>query len=128
MKNKKNDLIFMANAITNSRYKLGVNETKIVLNFINLIDKNDSDFWTYTIPVKSFNIEHKKIKAAARTLMNKPAIEIPREYNPKLPADKQEWFYAHWFADIEYKNGCIEASISPKLKPYFLALKDQFVA
>jgi len=124
----KNDLIFMANAITNSRYKLGVNETKIVLNFINLLNRDDSDFWTYTIPAKSFNIEHKKLKKAAKTLMSKPAIEIPKEYNPNLPPDEQEWLFAHWFADIEYKNNCIEASFSPKLKPYFLALKDSFVA
>jgi len=124
----KKDLIFQSDNIICGRYKLGVNEMKIVLNFINLIEREDSDFWTYTIPAKNFNIEHKKLKASARALMNKPALEIPKEYNPKLPKDKQEWLFAHWFADIEYKDGCIEASFSPKLKPYFLKLKENFTA
>jgi plasmid replication initiation protein len=124
----KQNLIFQSDSIICGRYKLGVNEMKIVLNFINLIEKEDSDFWTYSIPAKSFNIEHKKLKYSAKALMNKPALEIEKEYNPNLAKDKQEWLFAHWFSDIEYKNGCIEASFSPKLKPYFLALKTNFTA
>ncbi len=127
-KQKTNDLIFQANNIICGRYKLGTNEMKIVLNFINLIEQKDSDFWTYTIPFKTFNMEYSVLKKAARKLMNKPAIEIPKENNPNLPKDEQSFLFAHWFADIEYKKGFIEASFSPKLKPYFLALKDNFTA
>jgi len=121
---KNNDLILMANAIIGSRFKLGVNEIKILLHFINYIDEENSDFWTYTIPAKNFNIDYKKLKASAKALMSKPALEIPREYNPNLPPNEQEWLFVHWFADIEYKRGYIEASFSPKLKPYLLALKE----
>ena len=121
--NEKTDLILMANTIIGSKFKLSANEIKIFLNFVNLLGEENSDFWTFTIPAKSFNIDHKKLKASAKKLMSKPALEIPKEYNPNLPKDEQEWLYTHWFADIEYKNGRIEASFSPKLKPYLVALK-----
>ncbi len=121
---KQSDLILMANSIIGGRFKLGVNETKILLHFINFLDEDNSDFWTYTIPVKKFNLSSNRIKAAAKTLMNKPAIEIPQKYNPDLPPEEQDWLFVHWFADIEHKKGYIEACLSPKLKPYILALKN----
>ena len=112
------NIVVQQNVLIKGKYKLGVTEMKIILHFISLVNRDDSDFWTYTIPASDLNMDYKLIKSAARNLMSKPAMEIPQ-------VDK-DWLFVHWFSDISYNNGCIEASFSPKLKPYLLELKKQF--
>ena len=106
-----------------SRYKLSIIEQKLVLSIISLIRPSDSDFMNYQIPTNQFgfltdNRNGSRLKKHCKDLMSKPLeIETPNG-----------WKIFNWFSHIEYdnKNSMIECSVSPKLKPYLLELKNNF--
>lgn len=115
MINMKNDLLVQSNELIEAKYKYTKIEAKIIYSFIQLIEKEQSDFWTYTIPTKDI-ADYREIKKNCKSIMSKPIIIENGE-------SKDNWIVFNWFADIEYKNGFIEASFSKKLKPYLLNLK-----
>ena len=106
-----------------ARYKLSTVEQKLVLSIISLIRPTDSDFMNYQIPISQFgfltdNNNHQRLKKYCKDLMSKP-LEVSTE---------DGWKIFNWFAHIEYskKNNMLECSVSPKLKPYLLELKENF--
>jgi len=116
----KNSLVVKKNPLVESKYKLNPLEIKILLSVIGLIDKNDSDFWTYQLPAKDLESDYKHLKRSCRSLMSK-VFEIETDTG---------WLIMSWFSSIEYKSnsGLIECSFDPKLKPYLLQIKDNFTA
>ena len=92
---------------------------------ISQIEKDDTEFKEYQIHIKDLeNAEltqkqYGRYKEFAKSLMSK-VVTIENE---------KSILAANWFADIEYiKNtGYIRATISQKLKPYLLQLKQEFV-
>ena len=46
---------------------------------------------------KNGPLDYKKLKASAKALMSKPALEIPREYNPNLPPNDRLRIYSILF-------------------------------
>lgn len=105
-----------------ARYKLSLLEQKLVLSIISKIRPSDADFMHYQIPINELdflvdNENHKRLRPACKSLMSKP-LEI---WN-----DEEDWIMFNWFSHIKYKNGLLECSISPKLKPYLIQLKKNF--
>ncbi|NCB13045.1 MAG: RepB family plasmid replication initiator protein [Erysipelotrichia bacterium] len=120
--NEKNKIDKSYKLIT-ARYKLSTVEQKLVLSIISLIRPTDSDFMNYQIPVSQFefltsNDNARRLKKYCKDLMSKP-LEIETE---------RGWTLFNWFAHIEYikNDGMLECSVSPKLKPYLLELKENF--
>lgn len=106
-----------------ARYKLSTVEQKLVLSIISLIRPTDSDFMNYQIPLSQFefladNCNGTRLKKYCKDLMSKP-LEVPTE---------DGWKIFNWFSHIEYskKSNMLECSISHKLKPYLLELKENF--
>jgi len=116
----ENNLVVKKNPLVESRYKMSPLELKIILSVIGLIDKNDSDFWTYQLRAKDLESDYKHLKRSCRSLMTK-VFEIETDTG---------WLMMNWFSSIEYKtkSGLIECSFDPKLKPYLLQIKDNFTA
>lgn len=114
-----NNLVVKKNPLVNARYKLNPLEIKILLSVVGLIDKEDSFFWTYDVPVKDLG-DYKEIKRSCRSLMTK-VFEIKEDNG---------WLMMNWFSHIRYKSkeGLIECSFDPNLKPYLLQLKDNFTS
>jgi plasmid replication initiation protein len=114
-----NDLVFKKNPLVESKYKLNPLELKVILSVISLIDKDDSDFWTYQLRAKDL-ADYKELKRACKSLMTK-VFEIETD---------RGWLMLNWFSSIEYvsKSGVIECAFDPKLKPYLLQIKDNFTA
>ena len=112
--------VFKANDLVNARYKLSVNELKLVLWTLANIKPDDMDFWTYTVKVKDIDIDTKHLKAVSRSLVSK-TFEVKQD---------DGWLLISWFSSIQYRasKGIIELSFDPKLKPYLLQLKEQFTA
>lgn len=109
--------------IINSQFKLNTVEMKILLSIIALVRKDDVDFQTYKIPIKYFdfiveNQNYSRLKGYCKNLMTKP-LEINTD---------DGWMIFNWFSHIAYKrkDGFIEASISPRLKPYLLQMNHNF--
>ena len=113
------NIVVKKNPLIESKYKMNPLEIKILLSVISMIDKNDSDFWTYRIKIKDLG-EYKEIKRACKSLINR-SFEIK---------DGKSWELYSWFSYIAYKNqyGLIECSFDPRLKPYLLQIKDNFTA
>lgn len=52
---KTNNLVTKSNMLIEANYKLGVVEQKIILCLASNIQPTDSDFKTYTLPIKEFS-------------------------------------------------------------------------
>ena len=55
MENQTNQLVTKSNILIEANYKLGVVEQKIILCLASNIHPEDSDFKSYTLPIKEFN-------------------------------------------------------------------------
>lgn len=123
----KNNKVTKANDLNLRAYQLSRTEQLLVLSAISLIHPEDEDFKTYSISVKDFlnllEIEDKskyvELPRLTKGLMSK-VIEIRKPHS---------LLQVTWFASAEHKQGegVIEIQFSPKLKPYLLNLKDNFV-
>ena len=108
---------------------LSVNEQKVVLTMISMIEPADDDFKTYLLSVKDFaemvglkgESTYSEIKKISKTLVSK-VIEIP--------IGKKDWLVATWASSVRYRSseGTVEFSFDSKLKPYLLQLKNQFTS
>lgn len=133
MKNKEfetnldeKNLVVQSNSLIESSYTLSVSEQKIILAVVSMINPQDKDFKKYTFKISDFmslaGIEdkstYKRIRDLSKGLMEK-VIQIRK---PK------SILYVNWFSSAEYfeGEGYVEIQISPKLKPYYLGLKEKF--
>lgn len=108
---------------------LSVNEQKVVLTMISMIEPADDDLKTYLLNIKDFaemvglkgESTYSEMKRISKTLVSK-IIEIP--------IGKKDWLVATWASSVRYRSneGTVEFSFDPKLKPYLLQLKNQFTS
>lgn len=123
----KNNLVVKANKLNESRYKLSVQEQRVVLTMISLIKPGDIDFKPYSFTVNEFHAlvglkgqsVYSEIKKITNSLISR-TITIS-EPNGDLQIG--------WVSSAQYfdNEGRIELSFDPKLKPYLLALQQKFV-
>jgi len=108
----KNEVVIKENSLINARYKLDPVELKLVLYAIANIERQDIDFWKFSLKLSDIGIHHHHLKRAARSLMTK-VFEIK---------ESGGWLMISWFSSIRYidKSGVIEMQFDPNLKPYLL--------
>ena len=115
---KSNDLI-------EARYKLTLEEQRLVLLLSSTIHKDDEDFKDYEIRVSDFvqmfGLEKRKaiykaVEDAARDLSGKK-IDL---------SNGKERIYASWLSYVRYieGSGVIQLRFDKSLKPYLLQLKN----
>ena len=125
MRNIKNSQnLAVSNKLVKGRYKLTKEEQNFIYLMISQIKKEDKDFYNYQIHIK--DLENKKLtqknyqryREFADTLMKK-SLRIE---------DDKRILNTNWFSSLEYikDTGYIYACFDPKLKPYFLELKQEF--
>ena len=122
---KNRNVVKQDHKLINAKYKLNNSEIKFILIAIAQIDKDDDELKEYEIKVseleEKFQTKQNEtiLKQFAKKLLAKP-LEVPTENG---------WVVLNWFADIEYVRGQakFKVSISKKLKPYLLNLKERFV-
>ena len=123
----------MENSLIEARYSLSVEEQRLVLATIALLDSMEtapSGFPMLRIPkkliIETTGIHEKnyhQIKSALKKLMSKViTIETINEKG------KRSFRLYQWFSKGEYHEGekFIEVQFHPDLKPYLLALKEKF--
>lgn len=111
--------------LVNAKYKLNTSEIKFIMTVLAQVDKDDIDFKEYEIKISE--LENKlqseqnetRLKQFAKKILSKP-LEVPTN---------DGWVVFNWFEHIEYVRGSakFKVSISKKLKPYLLELKERFV-
>ncbi|MBI4744545.1 MAG: replication initiation protein [Actinobacteria bacterium] len=125
---QENRVVTKSNSLNEARYRLTVQEQRIILSVISLIQPNDEDFKVYRIKVSDFlaflEIQNQQvypeIKRITKSLMEKILI-IKKE---------ESELHISWFSSAEYfdKKGYVELRFDPKLKPYLLKLKECFTS
>ena len=122
-----NKNVVVSNKIVKGRYSFTKEEQKFIYNVISQISKDDEDFKVYKIDYKKLvslektSKNYKRFISFADSLVSK-TIKI-RDEKAKLT------LVCPWFSHISHydNNPYIEASFDPKLKPYLLQLKEEFV-
>ena len=126
-----NHLVTQKNELVEAHHvdPLSVNEQKVVLTMISMIEPTDNDLKTYLLSVRDFaemiglkgESTYSEIKKISKTLVSK-VVEIP--------IGKKDWIVATWASSVRYRSneGTVEFSFDSKLKPYLLQLKNQFTS
>ncbi|MCB1659990.1 MAG: replication initiation protein, partial [Pseudomonadales bacterium] len=114
------------NELIEAKYKLTLNEQRLILNLITILTPDDDDFMDYTIQASDvalmFGVQDRdfyiKLQDAVKTLMNR-TIDISKGNVVEL---------VHWFSNIRYVRGSgkINVRFDKAIKPYLLQLKDHF--
>ena len=92
---------------------------------ISQINKDDTKFTEYQVHIKDLEDFGLKEKKYSRYI----DFAVKLQSKVIVINDEKRVLTANWFADIEYikSTGIIRATISEKLKPYLLELKNEFV-
>lgn len=111
-----------------ANYKLGVVEQKIILCLASNIHPTDSDFKTYTLPIKEFTSllglkgtpKYTELRRTTKELMQK-VFEV--RINKKV-------IQVAWLSYVAYNEseGTIDIRFDPFLRPYLLELKKEFTS
>ncbi len=127
-KNKtvNSSLVKQSNALINASYQVSLAEKRIILYMLTKIHKDDEDFKPYRMNIKEFLAEigtdtknlYERAKHSTKELLNR-VLEIKTSTG---------LLQITFLSSAEYydKEGYVELSFDPKLKPYLLQLKECF--
>ena len=128
MIDKSKNLVAKDNNLVEAKYRLSIQEQRLIAIMVSDIKPDDKDFKTYRYKIKDIlswiGIEdggyYKKLRAITRRLISR-CITI---YDPK----NETIFQTSWLAGAKYhvKKGYIDLSFHPDLKPYLLQLQKCF--
>lgn len=123
--NYGNYLVSKDNRLVRGHYDLGLNELKVVLILVSMVQPSDNEFQEYTIKVSQLaewlqvsaeNI-YRDLKKITKRLMTQ-VIEVESE-------DGDTYLQLTFLSSAEYLKGqgIVKLEFSPKLKPYLLQLQ-----
>ncbi|MBF0204900.1 MAG: replication initiation protein [Desulfamplus sp.] len=127
MLKQKHTKVIKSNRLIQAKYKLTLNEQRLIFILISLINQDDKEFKTYQIRIQDFidvfGLKSKKNsydevkETTSRLLGNTLKIE-----------EESGTLQINWLSSAKYYNnkGYVELCFDPKLKPYLLQLKEQF--
>ena len=126
MSSKENYLVSKSNDLIEAKYRLSVQEQRLLAIMISDIKPDDKDFKKYQYKISDIlewiNIEdkgfYKKLREITRRLLSR-TITIKQD---------NVLFQTNWLAGAKYyfKEGVIELTFHPDLKPYLLQLQKCF--
>jgi len=121
-------LIYKHNKLIESAHRLSLQEQRVLLLMISLINGDDEDFKSYVFDVKEFakmmgykgQSIYSEVKKVTKKLITR-VLEIEDLENRRL-------LQISWVSSAEYveETGSVEISFDPKLKPYLLKLKERY--
>lgn len=120
-----NKLVIKSNKLIEARYKLSLNEQKIILYAVSKLDDTKDKFNILELETREFmqllntsQFRYTEIRELVSNLMSKQV---------RIKTDKRD-LVANWVSSIDYIKdaGLIELEFSEKLIPYLLQLKERF--
>lgn len=124
----KNKLIVQHNHLIEARYRLNLQEKRIILWLLTQITINDEDFKLHRLEISEFSkmvgLKHKGQYQELQSITGNLMKRVIRIYE----IEKQELIQVSWLSSARYqmKKGCVLLEFSPQLKPYLLQLKSHF--
>jgi len=119
-------IVTQANNLIEARHSSTLQEIRLVLTMIAMVEPNDEDFKEYEIKVSDFfNLIGLKYKSTYEVMemtldkLMKRVIHIPQQ---------DGFLKVHWVSSARYHTGkgVISIKFDPELKPFLLNLKGQF--
>lgn len=120
-------LVTQSNCLVEARYSLTLYEQRLVLIMISMIEPSDEDFKDYVLKVSDFRdllgLKNKNLYSQIKLVLKKLI-----ERSLFIPLEDKSYLMSNWISDAEYKSneGVVLLSLSKKLKPYLLHLKNNF--
>ena len=123
-----NSYVVFANSLIEARYKMSLNESKIYIAIISLIDKEAQGLEIYQVDVKTLkdilNSDDLNIYDDVKQTVRKLASRIIEIENKEA----RDWRAIPIWSELRYKNGVLYAEFSDKIKPYLYLLKKDFTS
>jgi plasmid replication initiation protein len=126
--NFNNELIVQHNNLVEARYRLSLQEKRLMIFLISRINQNDNSFKNIEISISELsNIMGLDVKNMYRDMEKVTKSMVGRVLSIK-DLDKNSLLQVPWISSSEYfyEKGIIHIQISEKLAPYLLKIKDQF--
>jgi hypothetical protein len=121
-------LVKKANKLIESRCNLTLNQQKLILAVVSMIDREDEDFKEYRLSISEFKKLMGLKSTGGYTEIRNEARAIKRK-DLVIPLDDEGELITSWFSDVEIRyKGEIGFFVSAKLKPYLIQLKKSFTA
>lgn len=124
----KKTLVVQSNRLIEAKYRLSVEEQKIIKILISQIQREDENFRDYEFRVKDLaeilGMGHKDIYRVLPKITERLMSRILKFYNP----DTQTLLQTSWLSSAEYKKGqgTVALCFDPKLRPLLLHLQSYF--
>ena len=124
----QDELIVQHNYLVEARYRLSLQEKRVILWLLTQIKSNDEDFKLHRLEIVEFakmidiavDSRYSELRKITKRLIQR-AVEI---YNPQSNTFIQfSWLS---FAQYHLTKGYIELGFDPRLKPYLIQLKSHF--
>lgn len=120
---KSNDLI------QRSRFKLNLQQQKMVLYIVSQIKKDDTDLQTYTFQIADFcRVCGLNSIGGTNYQLLKEALEELKTKTLWIQQDEDSEILVSWLgpATVHRKGGTVDLGLDPALKPYLLNLQSRF--
>lgn len=120
--------IKQSNRLVEARYKLTLNEQRLIIAICSQLDRNADDFKTVRIKVNEL-ADFCNIKAANKYTRIKNIVMRLIDRKIVLNKDDGGWYATHWLQSAEYfpKESIVEYKIDERLKPELLKLKQAYI-
>lgn len=121
-------LVVQSNRLIEAKYRLSVEEQKIIKILISHIKREDEGFKDYEFRVKDLaemlGMGHKDIYRVLPKITERLMSRVLKFYNP----DTQTLLQTSWLSSAEYRKGqgTVSLCFDPKLKPLLLQLQSYF--
>ena len=124
----KKPLVVQSNSLVEARYRLSVEEQKLIKVLISKIQKDDESFKEYEFKIKelgeTLGITHNEQYAVLKRVTERLITRGLSFYN----SETKKLLQISWLSSAEYEEGkgSIVLCFDPKLKPLLLKLKSYF--
>ena len=124
----KKSLVVQSNSLVEAKYRLSVEEQKIIKILVSQIQKEDEDFKSYEFRIRDLaellGMEHSNPYGVLQGITKKLISRVLEFYNPETSTLLQ----TSWLSSAEYKNGqgTVAMCFDPKLRPLLLQLQSYF--
>ena len=129
-KDRENLKVFKSNNLIEAKYKLSLNEQKLILLLASTIKPDDEDFKPVKFRIvdlhKYLGFEDDTNHTYLRQLTEKLIGRVLRIWD----LEKKTLLQISWLSSAKYyfKEGIIELCFDPQLKPFLLKLREKFTA
>jgi plasmid replication initiation protein len=122
-------VVTKANTLIEANYRLTLTQQRIVLLMASLVQPEDEDFKWYRLTVGGFTGLLDIDRPGLYRDMVGMVDDLMRVILT-IPQGGDEYLKTHWVQSAKYKvgTGYVDVSFDPKLKPFFLGLKERFTS